>query len=138
MSEGITAEKLKYLYDELSKQANKQKDEPQIILNGHTWLALGQQCQIIINENENLKAENAELNHKLMTLISENIEKIEMYSSSEMITKLTRKLEIYKAAIEFYSPEIVYRYDDVKGVNYIWNDQGKRARQAIQEAEGVG
>lgn len=60
MSEGITAEKLKYLYDELSKQASKQKSEPQIILNGYTWLAVGQQCEIIMNENLKLNSELAE------------------------------------------------------------------------------
>lgn len=35
-------------------------------------------------------------------------------------------------ALKFYAPENNYDYDKVKDQNYIWNDQGKCARQTLE------
>lgn len=55
MSDVITADKLIYLYDELVKEASKQKNNPMIVINGNTWLSVAQQCEIIINQNAGFK-----------------------------------------------------------------------------------
>jgi DNA-directed RNA polymerase subunit RPC12/RpoP len=44
---------------------------------------------------------------------------------------LTRKLEVAVEALEFYANTIHYDYDHTKGMNYIWNDLGKLAREAL-------
>lgn len=56
------------------------------------------------------------------------------------LTKLTRKLEIYKAALEQYADGRAFDFDRAIRGEVMFNASlsSATARQAIQEAEGVG
>jgi len=53
-----------------------------------------------------------------------------------------RLMPLLEKAVEmanFYAPSDSYDYDKTQGVNYIWNDQGKKAREFLASLEdGVG
>ncbi len=49
-------------------------------------------------------------------------------SWSERNSPVIKRLE---SALKFYSPSDSYDYDKTQGANYIWNDQGKHAREAL-------
>jgi hypothetical protein len=58
--------------------------------------------------------------------------------------KYKAKLEALEAenaklreALEFYSQADNYEFNLVTGMNYIWNDQGRAARQALEQNKNV-
>lgn len=53
----------------------------------------------------------------------------------EIMLKLLEVNRVLREALEYYAPSNSYDYDKTQGVNYIWNDQGKRSREALAEAD---
>ena len=49
----------------------------------------------------------------------------------EELAEKQKLLDECKKVLEFYAPANSYDYDKTQGVNYIWNDQGKRARELL-------
>lgn len=45
--------------------------------------------------------------------------------------------KVMREALEFYAREDFYEYDKTQGINYMWNDQGHKARQALAKADEI-
>lgn len=50
----------------------------------------------------------------------------------EKIEDMQARIEMLETALRFYADEGKYDYDRTQGVNYIWNDLGKTAREALE------
>jgi hypothetical protein len=63
------------------------------------------------------------------------------YSYAQALVARCQELEaankVMSEALEFYAPGNSYDYDKTQGTNYIWNDQGKRAREALAKAKEI-
>lgn len=53
------------------------------------------------------------------------------------IDRLAEQVAILKEALEFYAVPANYAYSKLDNLNYIWNDQGNRAIEALSKVEGM-
>lgn len=94
---------------------------------------------------EKLKAENAnlkqalELNRQVADAINDNGQQV--FECQQLISKLTRQVEILKKALEFYadkkSYKIMWTDDDGNLGSLVFFDQGLKAEESLKECEGV-
>jgi hypothetical protein len=62
----------------------------------------------------------------------------ELAELQDEITSLRESLSVAVEAMEYYAPSDSYEYDKTQGVNYIWNDRGRRAREALATIKAKG
>ncbi len=72
------------------------------------------------------------------TLKAELKDRIELADSVQ--NKLLDDIEFMKSeneklreALQFYAKVLNYEYNHLESVNYVWNDLGKKAREALEE-----
>lgn len=63
----------------------------------------------------------------------EPIEVIHADDHKQIVDRLEKRIEKLREALEFYAKPESYEYNKTQGKNYMWNDQGLRARQALKE-----
>jgi hypothetical protein len=56
-------------------------------------------------------------------------------ANPQKILSMIEEIEAYREALTFYGSPENYEYNSEKAVNYIWNDQGRKARAALAELE---
>ena len=51
--------------------------------------------------------------------------------------KLKKENEILRTALQFYCIQKYYEYDSDQKANYMWNDQGRISRVALEQADKI-
>lgn len=73
-------------------------------------------------------------NYETMAAINPEAQNVYMSLGKE-IEKLTAENKCYKDALSWYANKSNYEYNHKDQVNYVWNDQGSRAQEALEKVE---
>lgn len=77
------------------------------------------------------KRDEAELDNKRGAMM------LEIKRLHELADREREAAKVMREALEFYAREDFYEYDKTQGINYMWNDQGHKARQALAKADEI-